>query len=229
MELKSMNKENIGLVGDIELTKMIIKFTKHLDIDIEETISRTMDAGWLNEDYFVLGWNGATLPRLFELNGFEYDPFEETYWDGFNHLVDDMGVYIVLAFATEGAGSSHTYTYDVDGLSDAEIYSANISTWRHDVNFEFPKDSPATRNIDERDDYGILLTRDEGKLEINYAYNEFNPAGPCGYKSIREIEDELENPVFRLVIFLMLDAIVLKDKSTGLELLSKMIKELSNE
>lgn len=216
-------------IPNIDVTKMMVNFTKHLDIDIEETISRTMNAGWMADDYVVWGGNDTPLPRLFELNGFEYDPFEESYWDGFNHLIDEMGVYIVLALATEGEGPGEEFKYNTEGLDEEDICHANILTWRSHVDFELPEDSPATRNIDYRDDYGILLTRNEGKLEICYAYNEFNPAGPCGYKEIREIEDELENPVFRLVIVMMLGAIVLKDKSTGFDLLTETLKKLSNK
>lgn len=91
-----------------------------------------------------------------------------------------------------------------------------MGTWCLGINLELPKDSPATRNIDERDDYGILLTREDGKLKITYAYNEYSPCGPCGYNAIREIEGNLENPVFRLVIMLMFMSIVPKDEFENL-------------
>lgn len=214
---------------DIKFIKQIIETTKHLDIDIEETISRTMEIGWIEDDYIVWGGNDTPLPRLFELRGLEYEPFEDSYWDGLNQVLDEMGIYIVLAFATEGVRSDSVFKYNTDGLDEEDIFYADIRTWGLNSNLELPKDSPATRNIDSRDDYGILLTRDEGKLEINYAYNEYNPAGPCGYKSIREIEDELENPVFRCLIFSMLGAIVPKDGTSGFGLLPEIIKKSSNE
>ena len=216
-------------IPDIEFIKVVIEIIKHADIDIEETISRAKKVGWMASDYIVWGGNDTPLPRLFELNGFEYDPFEDSYWEGINKLIDEMGVYIVLAYVTEGEESYSAFKYNTDGLDKEEICYADISVGSTNIDFELSEDSPATRNIDLRDDYGILLTREEGKLEINFAYNEYNPAGPCGYNSIREIEDEIENPVFRLVIVMMLGAIVLKDKSTGFDLLTETLKKLSNK
>ena len=198
-------------IPNIEVIKSIINVTKHTNIDIKDIISKTMNFCPITDEFYVLDSNCIPISNQFMQEGLEYDSFSDSYFDYVDKLIDDDGVYIVLLYATKGAGYDKTIKYDVEGLDENEIFHAEISTWCLETNLELPEDSPSTRNIDERDDYGILLTREDGKLKITYAYNEYSPCGPCGYNEIHEIENELENPVFRLVIMLMFMSIVPKE------------------
>ena len=194
--------------------KEIIKNTKYANIDVEKTISKTIGCGWMHEDYYVLDPDNSTLPYLFELDEIEYKLFSDTYFDYIYKMIDEDGVYIALAYASDEGVSigCDTVRHNVEGLDEDEIFYAGITTWRKELGLELPEESVATAAIDEHSDYGILVIRKDGKYEISYAYNEYENYGPGGSQSIHEIEDELENPVYRLVIKLMSEAIVLKEE-----------------
>ena len=201
----------IPTIGEV---KEIIENTKHANIDIKQTISSTVKSGWMGEDYFVLGPYNEFLPNEFIDEGLEYELLSDSYFEYIYKMIDDEGVYIALAYATdEGVfGDSETIKHNVEGLDEDEIFYAGITTWYTGIGLELPEESLATAAIDEHSDYGILVIRKEGKTEITYAYNEYKNYGPGGSQSIHEIEDELENPVYRLVIRLVSEAIVLKDE-----------------
>ena len=42
------------MIPTIDETKQIIENTKHANIDIKETISKTVKAGWIDSNYYVL-------------------------------------------------------------------------------------------------------------------------------------------------------------------------------
>ena len=199
-------------IPSIEEIKLIINATKHANIDIKDIILKTMNFCPVTDEFYVLDSKCIPLSERFMQEGWEYDPLSDKYFNYIDKLIDGEGIYIMLLFAGEGEGYYNTIKHDVDGLNENEIFHGEISTWCLETNLELPKDSPATLNIDYQDDYGILLTREDGKLKITYAYNEHLPFGPCGYtRSIRKIEKELENPVFRLVIMLMFLSIMPTD------------------
>ena len=198
-------------IPSIEEIKLIINATKHANIDIKNIILKTMNFCPVTDEFYVLDSNCIPLSDRFRQEGWEYDQFSDTYFNYVDKLIDGDGVYIMLLFARESEEYDNTIKHDVEGLNKNEIFHAALSTWCIETNLELPKDSPATINIDERDDYGILLTREDGKLKITYAYSEYSPCGPCGYKAIRNIENKLENPVFRLVIMLMFMSILPTD------------------
>lgn len=193
----------------------IIKNTRNANIDIKKTIINTSRADCINEDYIVLDPYNCDLPYLFEEEGLEYRRLSDEYFDYINRMIDDEGVYIALAFTPHDGGvsmGSETIKYNVEGLDEDEIFYGALITWCKEIALELPEDSLATTAIDEHSDYGISLIRNEGKIEIYYEYNEYENYGPGGSQSIHSIEDELENPIYRLAIKLMSEAIVLKDE-----------------
>lgn len=202
------------MIPTIDEIKEIIEKTKHVDIDIKQTISSTIKSGWMGEDYFVLGRYNEFLPNEFIDEGLEYELLSDSYFDYVYKMLDDDGIYIALAYASDNGVSmdSETIKHNTEGLDEDEIFYSGICTWRKEVALELPEESLATAAIDEYSDYGIIVIRKEGKFEITYAYNEYENYGPGGSQSIHEIENELENPVYRLVIKLMSEAIVLKDE-----------------
>lgn len=203
------------MIPTIDEIKEIIRNTKNANIDIKKTIINTSRADCINEDYIVLDPYNCDLPYLFEEEGLEYRRLSDEYFDYINKMMDDEGVYIALAFTPHDGGvsiGSETIKHNVEGLDEDEIFYGALITWRKEIALGLPEDSLATAAIDEHSNYGILVTRNDGKIEISYAYNEYENYGPGGSQSIYEIEDSLENPVFRLVIKLMSEAIVLKDE-----------------
>lgn len=202
------------MIPTVDEIKEIIEKTKHANIDIKQTISKTISSGWMHEDYFVLDPGNCELPYLFKLDGLEYELLSDAYFDYVDKMIDDEGAYIALAYASDDGVSmgSETIKHNVDGLDEDEIFYAGIITWCKEIGLELSEESVATAAIEEHSNYGILVTRNEGRIEISYAYNEYENYGPGGSQSIYSIEDSLENPVFRLVIKLMSEAIVLKDE-----------------
>ena len=165
-------------------------------------------------NYTILDSGNCELPYLFKLDGLEYELLSDSYFDYVDKMIDDGGVYIALAYASDDGVSmgSETIKHNVDGLDEDEIFYAGIITWRKEIGLELSEESVATAAIEEHSNYGILVTRNEGRIEISYAYNEYENYGPGGFQSIYSIEDSLENPVYMLVIKLMSEAIVLKDE-----------------
>ena len=202
------------MIPTIDEIKEIIKNTEHANIDIEKTISNTIKSGWMHEDYFVLNPYNCLISDMIEDDGLEYERLSEDYFNYVYKILDDEGIYIALAYASEEEAGvdDKIIKHNVEYLDEDEILYARIITWNNGIDLELPEESVATAAIDEHSDYGILVIRKEGKYKISYAYNEYKNYGPGGSQSIHGIEDELENPVYRLVIKLMSEAIVLKDE-----------------
>ena len=202
------------MIPTIDEIKEIIKNTEHANIDIEKTISNTIKSGWMHEDYFVLNPYNCLISDMIEDDGLEYERLSEDYFNYVYKILDDEGIYIALAYASEEEAGvdDKIIKHNVEYLDEDEILYAGIITWNNGIDLELPEESVATAAIDEHSDYGILVIRKEGKYKISYAYNEYKNYCPGGSQSIHGIEDELENPVYRLVIKLMSEAIVLKDE-----------------
>lgn len=202
------------MIPTVKEIEEIIKITKNVNIDIKKTISSTISAGWMGEDYYVLGSHNEFLPDEFIDEGLEYELLSDSYYDYVYKMLDDGGIYIALAYVADFgiSNDSKIFKHNIEGLGEKEISYGGITTWRDEVGLELPEESVATAAIDEYSDFGIIVVRKEKKFEITYAYNEYKNYGPGGSQSIHEIETELANPVYRLVIKLMSEAIVLKDE-----------------
>ena len=89
------------MIPTIDEIKEIIKNTEHANIDIEKTISNTIKSGWMHEDYFVLNPYNCLISDMIEDDGLEYERLSEDYFNYVYKILDDEGIYIALAYASE--------------------------------------------------------------------------------------------------------------------------------
>lgn len=199
------------MIPTIDETKEIIANTKHANIDIKETISKTVKAGWKDSNYYVLTPNAQDLPYVFEDEGLEYEFLSDSYFDYINKMIEDRGVYIALAYVTdEYCTEQNVVKYGVEDIDDDEdeIYYYEIETWKDNVTLVVPAELEIA---DEYSDYGILITKENDKLEITFANNEsFRYGHGMGHNEINSIEERLDTG-HMLIMKLMSDTIVLKE------------------
>lgn len=198
------------MIPTIDETKQIIENTKHANIDIKETISKTVKAGWIDSNYYVLTPSGAWLPDVFEDEGLKYELLSDSYFEYIDKLIDEDGIYIALAYATEEAYSDTIIKYGVDDedIEEDECFGCGICTWKEDITLYVPAELEIG---DDESDYGILITKKDEKLEITFAYNESVRFGHgMGYNKIYSIEDKFDTG-HMLLMKLISEAIVLKN------------------
>lgn len=198
------------MIPTIDETKQIIENTKHTNIDIKETISKTVKAGWIDSNYYVLTPSGAWLPDVFEDEGLKYELLSDSYFEYIDKLIDEDGIYIALAYATEEAYSDTIIKYGVDDedIEEDECFGCGICTWKEDITLYVPAELEIG---DDESDYGILITKKDEKLEITFAYNESVRFGHgMGYNKIYSIEDKFDTG-HMLLMKLISEAIVLKN------------------
>ena len=94
----SIDKEK-KIIPTIEEVKEIIKNTKHANIDVKETILKTVRSGWMEENYFVSLTDGNYLFDAMESEDIEYNFLAEDYFDYINEKIQDEGIYIALGYA----------------------------------------------------------------------------------------------------------------------------------
>lgn len=201
----------IMLISAEEVEKLI-ESIKHANINIKETILLTISQErlqeWLFKECFVMDSYGVPLTDLLKSEGFGYEFLSDTYWDYLEKLIDGEGAYIALCFISEGGFSgSETIPFNVEGLTEDEIFHYGLETWMHRCSLAYPEELFIPP--DEGLELGILVNRNEDKFEITFVYNEKVYSGPGYYYEIRSIENELDNPIFRMAIILMCFAIVL--------------------
>lgn len=196
------------MIPTIDETKEIIKNTKYANIDIKETISKTVKSGWMDSNYYILTPSGEWLPDVFEDEGLEYELLSDSYFDYINKMINDDGVYIALAYATEEAYSDNIIKYGVEDIDDEDTYGCGIETWKDNVTLFVPDEIEIA---DDESDYGILIIKNDEKFEITFAYNEsIRFSHGMGYNKIYSIEDKLDTG-HMLIMKLIRDAIVLKE------------------
>ena len=125
-------------------------------------------------------------------------------------LIDEDGIYIALAYATEEAYSDTIIKYGVDDedIEEDECFGCGICTWKEDITLFVPAELEI---VDDESDYGILITKNDNKLEITFAYNESVRFGHgMGYNKIYSIENKFDTG-HMLLMKLISEAIVLKD------------------
>lgn len=199
------------MIPTIDETKAIITNTKHAHIDIKETISKTVKAGWKNSDYYVLTPDALDLPYAFEDEGLKYEFLSDSYFDYINKMIDNEGVYIALAYVTDEYCGDNIIQYgveNIDDIDDDEIFYYEIETWKGSITLVVPAELEIA---DEYSDYGILITKENEKLKITFAHNESVRYGPgMGHNEIHSIEDNLDTG-HMLIMKMISDSIVLKE------------------
>lgn len=194
-----LTEEGWGVVPTVDEVKEIIKNTKNANIDVSETILRTVRSGWMEENYFVSAIDGSYIFDVMELEGGEYDFLSDEYFEFIDSKLSD-GIYIAIGYACEDCGSQS----DIEGER-----GTGVSTWKNDVEFSLPEDA----NLgDMETDYGIQVFKKDDKYEIIFSFNDSIRYGHAmGYRKISSIEDKLEEPLHRALIKLMDDAIIFEE------------------
>lgn len=192
-------KENI--IPTIDEVKKIIKNTKNANIDVEETIFKTTCSGWMEENYFVSLTDENYLFDAMEAEDVEYNFLADDYFEFINEKIQDEGIYIVLGYATPENGGCDNPKENEEGTG--------VCTWRDNLEFCLPKDAILG---DMETDYGIQIFKKDDEFEIIFSFNDSIRFGHAmGYRKISSIENQLDEPLHRILIKMMRDAIVFEE------------------
>lgn len=198
------------MIPTIDETKEIIKKTEHVNIDVKETILKTVTSGWMEENYFVSSIEGDYLFDLMEVEEVEYNFLSDDYFDYINSKISYEGIYIALAYACEECSGDNEINYQTEDLEGEDIEYTGICTWKDDVTLVFPYNQYYTGNMVT--DYGIVVSKKDDEYTIDYSFNDNVTFGHAmGYREISSIENKLNQPLHRMLIKLMSEAIILKD------------------
>lgn len=193
------NEENI--IPTIEEAKEIIKNTKHANIDVKETIFKTVRSGWMEENYFVSLTDGNYLFDAMEMEDIEYNFLGEGYFEFINEKIEDDGIYIALGYATPENGGCVNPKEGEEGTG--------ICTWKDDMDICLPEDAILG---DMTTDYGIQVFKKDDEFEIIFSFNDSITFGHAmGYRKISSIENQLDEPLHRILIKMMRDAIIFEE------------------
>ena len=196
----SINKEK-NIIPTIEEIKEIIKNTEHAQIDVKETILKTVHSGWMDENYFVSLTDGTYLFDAMQIEDIEYNFLGESYFEFINKQLEDEGIYIALGYATPENGGCENPKKGEEGTG--------VCTWIDSVELCLPEDSILG---DMETDYGIQVSKKNDKFTITFSFNDSITFGHAmGYREISSIEDKLEEPLHRILIKLMNDAIIFEE------------------
>ena len=194
-----LNEDGWGIVPTVDEINWIIKNTKNANIDVKETILNTVTSGWMEENYFVSTIDGNYIFDVMELEEVEYNFLSDEYFEFISSKLDE-GIYIALGYACWECGSES----DIAGEK-----GTSVSTWKDDIEVSLPEDAILG---DMETDYGIQVFKKDDKYEIIFSFNDSIRYGHAmGYRKISSIENELDEPLHRVLIKLMNDAIVLKE------------------
>ena len=193
------------MIPTIQDTKEIIKNSKHVKIDIKETILKTITAGWMEENFFVLSIDGDYIFDLMELEG-----ISDEYFNFINKKIESDGIYITIGYACpDSATDDNIIEYEIDRLDEAEICYTGICTWKDDVTLVLPCDRYIVGNMIT--DYGIVVSKKNGEYTIDFSFNDNITFGHArGYREISSIENKLNEPLHRMLIKLMAKGIIIK-------------------
>lgn len=192
-----IEKNSIPTIEEIE---KIIKKTKNTQIDVEETIRMTVRSGWMDENYFVSQTDGNYLFDVMNIEDVEYDFLSDEYFDFINEKLEEEGIYIALAYACPECGSE---------AENKDEEGTGVCTWSRNVELSLPKGSLLG---DMETDYGIQVFKKDGKFETIFSFNDSITYGHAmGYRKISSIEDKLDEPLHRVLIKLINDAIIFEE------------------
>lgn len=198
------------MIPTVEETKEIIKKTKHINIDVKETISKTIGLEMIDSDYFVSSVEGDQIFDVMELEGVEYNFLSDEYFNYLDKKIEEEGIYILLSYACPDNDSDNVIEYEVVDDGGDNIEYSGILTWNNDVLLALPEDIYYVGDMVT--DYGIVLSKTGDEYTINYSFNDNIHYGHgLGYREISSIENKLDEPLHRILIKLMSEAIIVKD------------------
>ena len=203
---------------DNEKIKKIISKTKNSSVNVEETIMNTISSDFMLRDAYVEIETGGAFGQIkhyMEEEGLKYEFLSNEYFDFIEKCIesDEYGdIYIALAYANEeNVGCGEKLEYHIEGIDEDLIWSTGISTWRDEKTLIFNYDDPVIfGSINE--DYGILIKKVNGKNVAIFGNRDvhgcYGPYAPIYFKSI---EDQLDEPLYQILIEMMHDAIIFEE------------------
>lgn len=195
------------MIPTIDETKEIIKKTQHINIDVKETILKTISSEWMEENYFVSSLDGDYLFDLMEFEEVEYNFLSDEYFDYINSKISEEGIYIALAYACGECAGDNVIYYETGNLDEDDIEYTGICTWKEDVTLAFPYDKYCVGDMVT--DYGIVVYKTGNEYTIDYSFNDNITFGhSMGYRKISSIEHKLNEPLHRMLIKLISEAII---------------------
>lgn len=194
-----LTEDGWGIVPTVEEVKEIIKSTSNENINIKETILNATASEWMEENYFVSSVDGNYIFDVMEAENLDYNFLSDEYFEFINNLLEE-GIYIALGYACEECGRES----NIEG----EI-GTGVIVGQDNIKLSLPEDAIIG---DMETDYGIQVFKKDGQYEIIFSFNDSISYGHAmGYREISSIEDKLEEPLHRVLIKLMNDAIILEE------------------
>ena len=198
------------MIPTIDETKDIIKKTEHVNIDVKETISKTIGLEMIDSDYFVSSVEGDPIFDVMELEDVEYDFLSDEYFDYLDKKINGEGIYILLGYACPDNNSDNVIEYEVVDNGEEYVDYSGVLTWNNNVLLALPEDKYYTGDMVT--DYGIVVNKTGDEYTIDYSFNDNIHYGHgMGYREISSIENKLDEPLHRILIKLMSEAIIVKD------------------
>ena len=199
------------MIPTIDETKEIISKTQHTNVDVKETILKTISSEWMEENYFVSSIDGDYLFDLMEVEEVEYNFLSDEYFDYINSKICEEGIYIALAYACEECAGDNPIYYETENLDEDDVEYTGACTWKENITLAFPYDKYCLGDMET--DYGIVVSKKDDEYIIDYSFNDRITFGHAmGYRKISSIENKLNEPLHRMLIKLMSEAIILIDE-----------------
>ena len=194
-----LTEDGWGIVPTVEEVKEIIKSTSNESINIKETILNATASEWMEENYFVSSVDGNYIFDVMEAENLDYNFLSDEYFEFINNILEE-GIYIALGYACEECGRES----NIEG----EI-GTGVIVGQDNIKLSLPEDAIIG---DMETDYGIQVFKKDGQYETIFSFNDSISYGHAmGYREISSIEDKLEEPLHRVLIKLMNNAIIFEE------------------
>ena len=180
---------------EVECKEIINEF-KSKKVDVVETIKNTVKSEMISKDYFVA--TSDAYPLYESIPEVEFGSDE--YFNHINTILnggDDYyyGVYIALCFISPEA-------YEGGKTEDDGVFGSGLDTYKTHVDVEL---SEKDLLGDEESNFGVFIGKDE-----EYFCWKGDLGGHYGCTRLMNIEDYLEEPLHRLAVKYVYDAIIFK-------------------
>lgn len=201
---------------------------EHADIDVKRTIEKAATAGYLGEKHFycsVIQNSNFTYPvdRLLgdEPRDLELDNF---YFDLISRALDDEGIFISLAYCNPEMRLPSDYIdeiieYDDYDLEEDDLYferQFTLITADEVKVFKIYEEEGITGHR-PTDDVGLIVKYADGKYSSYFAVRSTDlcmsmiQVFPLSFKYPKEHQFSLLNPINKLLVEMINNAVVLKD------------------
>ena len=194
-----LTEDGWGIVPTVEEVKEIIKSTSNESINIKETILNATASEWMEENYFVSSVDGNYIFDVMEAENLDYNFLSDEYFEFINNILEE-GIYIALGYACEECGRES----NIEG----EI-GTGVIVGQDNIKLSLPEDAIIG---DMETDYGIQVFKKDDEFEIIFSFNDSITFGHAmGYRKISSIENQLDEPLHRILIKMMRDAIIFEE------------------